>query len=74
MAELKNCWDDILAKIIGDKFKNKSRPINIKNEVLAVDCLNSVWAGELKLRELRILEEIKKRNNRIKIEKISFIS
>lgn len=70
----KNDWEDILEKIAGDKFKNKSKPVNLKNEVLVVDCLNSVWANELKLRELRILEEIKKRNKQIKIEKISFIS
>ena len=70
----KNDWDDILEKIAGEKFKNKSKPVNLKNEVLVVDCLNSIWANELKLRELRILEEIKKRNKQIKIEKISFIS
>ncbi len=73
-AELKRGWDEILIKAVGDKFKNKSKPVNLKNEVLVVDCLNSIWANELKLRELRILEEIKKRNKQIKIEKISFIS
>lgn len=73
-AGLKNEWDDILEKIAGRGFKNKSKPINLKNDVLMVDCLNSVWANEFKLREARILEEIKKRKLRIKVEKISFIS
>ncbi len=74
LLELKNDWDNILEKIAGDKFKNKSKPINLKNKVLMVDCLNSVWANEFRLRELRILGEIRKRNKQIKIEKISFIS
>ncbi|MDD2753281.1 MAG: DUF721 domain-containing protein [Candidatus Portnoybacteria bacterium] len=71
---LKNEWDGVLEKIAGGGFKNKSKPINLKNNVLMVDCLNSVWANELKMREGRILEEIKKRNLRIGVEKISFIS
>ncbi|KKT25992.1 MAG: hypothetical protein UW11_C0022G0024 [Parcubacteria group bacterium GW2011_GWA2_43_9b] len=73
-SDLKNEWDAILAKTAGDKFKNKSKPINLKNEVLVVDCLNSVWANELRLREIRILEEIKNKNSQLKINKISFIS
>ena len=73
VAELKNEWDEILAKILGDKFTKKSKLINLKNEVLVVDCLNSVWANELRLRETMILEEIKNKNNQLKITKISFI-
>lgn len=73
-AELKDDWDKILTRAINIKFIRKSRPINLKNETLVVDCLNSIWANELKIRELRILEEIKKTAPQIKIEKISFIS
>lgn len=71
--KVKDDWDDVLEKTAGVNFKNKSKPINLKNNVLVVDCLNSVWANELKLRELRILEELKKRKPQIKISKISFI-
>lgn len=74
LVELKDDWDNILQRVAGDKFKNKSRPINLKNETLIVDCLNSIWANELRLREQRILEEIKKRSKPIKIVKISFVS
>lgn len=73
-TELKSEWDDILEKTANRGFRNKSKPINLKNNVLMVDCLNSVWANELKLREARILEEIKKRGMRLKVEKINFIS
>jgi len=73
-SELKTEWDAILEKSFGDKFKNKSKLVNLKNETLVVDCLNSVWANELRMREIRILEEIKKTNSRLKINKISFIS
>jgi len=73
-SDLKNEWDAILAKTVGDKFIKKSKLINLKNGVLVADCLNSVWANELRLREIGILEEIKNNNNQLKINKISFIS
>lgn len=73
-GELKNNWDAILVKAAGEKFSGKSRLINLKNGALVADCLNSVWANELKIREARILEEIKISGAPIKIEKISFIS
>lgn len=73
-TDLKNEWDDVLERIAGSGFKNKSKLINLKNDVLMVDCLNSIWANELRLRESRILEEIKRRKLRIRVEKISFVS
>lgn len=73
-AEFKKSWDEILIKSVGAKFINKTKIINLKNEALVVDCLNSVWANELKMREGRILEEIKKISAGLKISKISFIS
>ena len=74
LSEFKKKWDEILIKAVGDKFMNKSKAVNLKNEVLIIDCLNSVWANELKMRESRILEEIKKQRSDLKISKISFIS
>lgn len=74
LSEFKKKWDEILIKAVGAKFINKSKVANLKNEVLIIDCLNSVWANELKMRELRILEEIKKQRSDLKISKISFIS
>ena len=74
VSDLKNDWDNILAKTLGNKFIKKSKLVNLKNEVLVVDCLNSVWANELRLREIGILEEIKNKNSGLKINKISFIS
>ena len=72
-TQLKNNWEEILEGAVGEKFKNKSRPVGFKNNVLTVDCLNSVWANEFKLREFRVLEEIRKKQKQIKIEKIVFI-
>ncbi len=70
----KDRWEEIIKKSVGDKFIGKSKPIKIKNEVLIVDCLGSVWANELRLREGRILEEVQRASVKIKIKKISFIS
>lgn len=74
LADLKKNWNEVLIRAAGDRFVNKSKVINEKNEVLIVDCLNSVWANELKIREGRLLEEIKKQHNGLKINKISFVS
>ena len=74
LAELKSGWDGIIVKAAGEKFVGRSQLANLKNNALIVDCLNSVWASELRLREARLLAEIKKASPQLKIEKISFIS
>lgn len=72
-SQLRNDWDEIMERVAGNNFKNKSKLNNLRKGVLMVDCLNSVWANELRLRENRILEEIKRKNRQVRIEKIVFI-
>ncbi len=70
----KGQWDKIIEQAVGVKFVGRSRPAKLTNGALIVDCLNSVWANELRLREGRILEEIRRSGAKITVSKISFIS
>lgn len=72
---LRKSWDKILSDTLGQGFKEKSRPIKLKNGVLLVDCLNSVWANELQMKEEVVLEKIKTSLGKpALVEKIRFIS
>ena len=67
-------WNEITNQSIGPIFNKKSKPISLKKEILSVDCLNSVWANELQMRESAILKKIKKEFKDVKIERIKFRS
>lgn len=73
-SELQQKWDGIISQALGGHFQKKSQPLKIKDEVLLADCLNSVWANELQMKEKIILEKIKKAFKGITVEKIKFIS
>ncbi|MFH0852080.1 MAG: DUF721 domain-containing protein [bacterium] len=67
-------WDKILAELFGEDFKNKSRPVSLKDKTLVVDCLNSVWASELQAKQIKIIEWMNKKVKKDGLEKIRFIS
>jgi len=67
-------WDNLLAGVLGKRIKGKTCLDKIENKTLVIDCLNSVWASELRLKEKTILKEIKKRFKESNVEKIRFIS
>lgn len=73
-ANLQEKWDQTLGQALGADFQKKSRPVKIKNKILFVECLNSVWANELQMKEKIILEKIKGKLKKISVEKIKFIS
>ena len=72
--EICNNWDKILDNFFGVRFKNKSKPVSLKNKVLIVDCLNSIWASELQLKQPKIIEAVNKKFGKDIIEKIKFIN
>lgn len=67
-------WEKTIAEAIGEKYKQKSRPVSLKNKTLIVDCLNSCWASELQLKQAEILAKINTRLKKSPVEKIRFIS
>jgi len=71
---LKKNWDQIIVAALGQGFENKSRPLFFEYNVLTVDCLNSVWANELRLKETLLLKILQKEFKEIKTEKIHFMA
>ncbi|OGZ33579.1 MAG: hypothetical protein A2Y98_01435 [Candidatus Portnoybacteria bacterium RBG_19FT_COMBO_36_7] len=68
------CWDKMLEELFGEIYRNKSKPISLKNKTLIVDCLNSVWASELQIKQLQIIKQINGNFSRELVERIRFIS
>lgn len=73
-ARLKTQWDDLTVAALGVVFQKKSQPLMLKNQVLTVDCLNSVWANELQMKEPLILGELGKKFRKMQISRIRFIN
>lgn len=48
--------------------------MKIKDKVLLVDCLNSIWANEMQMKEKIIMERLKRSFPKMGIERIKFIS
>jgi predicted nucleic acid-binding Zn ribbon protein len=67
-------WDQILEDLFGRNFKNKTKPVSLKNRTLIVDCMNSAWASELQLKQPKIIKQINNISGKDLIEKIRFIS
>lgn len=73
-SELCSKWEGIQEKLFGAEYKNKTRPVSLKNKVLIVDCLSSVWASELQMKQQVLVGEINKIFKKEIVEKIRFIS
>ncbi|KKS65021.1 MAG: hypothetical protein UV67_C0020G0011 [Parcubacteria group bacterium GW2011_GWC1_43_12] len=67
-------WDAHIEKSIGDGFKNKSKPVRLKDGFLTVVCLNSVWANEFQFKQTILVDCINKKRANPLVSKIRFIS
>jgi len=67
-------WDKILSASFGDNWKNKAKPISLKDKILIVDCLNSSWASEFQLKKEKIINQINHFFCREIVKEIKFIS
>jgi predicted nucleic acid-binding Zn ribbon protein len=70
---LRKRWDEIINEAIDPAFKNKSKAVSLEKNILLVDCLNTVWAAEMRFKEEKIIEKIKEKTE-IRVEKIKFIT
>jgi len=67
-------WDKILVEIFEENYRNKSKPISLKDKVLEVDCLNSIWASELRFKQAKIIKKINQDFNKEIVREIKLIS
>ena len=70
--KLKDDWDAIVEDSLGEKFKNRSKPFQLKNKFFMVRCKNSVWTNEFQIKENLIFKTIKKRFRSLVLERIKF--
>ncbi len=74
LNEICSNWDEMIENLFGEAFKNKAKPISLKNKILIVDCLNSTWASEFQLKQIKIINYINNIFKKELIEKIRFIN
>lgn len=73
IGQVCSLWSDLVIRIYGQNYKDKSKPLYLKNKTLFISCPNSVWANEFQLRQEEISKEINQRLGQQKIEKVRFI-
>ncbi len=74
LARLQTEWDDVVVESLGSGFRKRARPVKITNDVLLVDCIGSVWANELQLKEFKILAKLKEKNKSLPFGRLKFRS
>jgi len=72
--EICSRWDNCLAGLFGASYKGKAKPMSLKDKILIVDCLNSVWASELQMKQERIKDDLNGNLKKDAVERIKFIS
>jgi predicted nucleic acid-binding Zn ribbon protein len=65
-------WDKIIAEKFDQTASEKSKAIRVKDKILTVAVLSSVWAQEFQYNQLDIIEKINKKIGRKAIERIRF--
>ena len=65
-------WDKIITEKFDQTASEKSKAIRVKDKILTVAVLSSVWAQEFQYNQLDIIEKINKKIGRKAIERIRF--
>lgn len=60
-------------EIFGEKIMDQVRPLYLKNNILAVACLSSTAAQELKSHEAEIVKKVNQQFEKAMVEKLKFV-
>ncbi len=66
-------WDNLIQQSLGDKFVGQSAVQLFKNDLLIIECINSVWAQEFKFREREIIQAVNQYFRKNKIKRVKFV-
>ena len=66
-------FNKVAIEIIGEKIKDKAKPLYLKNRTLTVAVLSSVIGQELKLHETEILEKLNNKAGDKFVERLRFL-
>lgn len=70
---IKGVWQNLISDNYGEEALTKIRITSFKNKILTVQCPNSIWAAELKLRSDFLISEINKKMQYKAVVEIKFI-
>ena len=59
-------------EIVGNKISKNTEPESVKNGVLVIKTINSVWKQELQIQKTEIIEKLNKRLKKNIIKEIRF--
>lgn len=66
--------NEVLFQLFGEESKKYARAMYIKDKALAIACLSSVMAQEIRLNQQLIVEKINKKLGQKIVEKIKYLS
>ena len=66
-------WDNLIQQALGNKFVGQSTIQIFKNDLLIVECLDSVWAQEFKFQEKEIIRVVNQYFGKSKIKRVKFV-
>ena len=64
----------ILTEMFGDEFKKFGRALYLKNRILAITCLSSIAAQEIRLNEQGIIAKLKNKFGIQAVERIRYLA
>ncbi len=64
----------ILKEILGAEIQKFARALYLKNKILAITCLSSVAAQEIRLNERTIIEKLKNKFGKQTVERIRYLA
>lgn len=66
--------NNLLISIFGETAHRSCRAMYVKNKVLAIACLSSVLAQEIKFREKEIIRSLNKKIGEEEVKKIHYLA
>lgn len=66
--------NETLVAVLGAGAADYARAVYVKNGTLAIACLSSVAAQEIKINEQKIIAEINKRAGNTVVEKLAYLA
>lgn len=66
--------NDVLSKLFGEESKKYARAMYVKEKNLAIACLSSVIAQEIRLNQVKIISLINTKFGKNTVEKIKYLS
>ncbi len=65
--------EQVLLKAWGEKIKEYAKPLYVKHRIMAIACISSVIAQEIRFREAEIIKEINEKLGQEAVVKLRYL-